>query len=116
MVNSISWTDYNFSLIASHPPKPGRYLIYRQICDKMHFETWNGNGWASSNTDCSHWAVINKPIKQNMTQQKVYSSSNKSTKKIEVSEKKETKKVDKSLKHESMWEDLKNRFKKEMEK
>ena len=58
---TLDWTKYDFSNKASHPPKYGRYLIYRAKCDKMHFEIWNGNGWASSNNDCTHWTHIKSP-------------------------------------------------------
>lgn len=50
------WTPYKWENIESRPPKPGSYLIYRKGCNKMHFEQWNGSGWASSNGDCTHWA------------------------------------------------------------
>ena len=39
------WISYSFENKSSHPPKPGRYLIYRSSCDKIHFEKWNGNGY-----------------------------------------------------------------------
>jgi hypothetical protein len=54
------WTIYSWEMPESHPPKPGRYLIHRKECDKMHFEQWNGSGWSSSNNDCTHWS---KPLK-----------------------------------------------------
>jgi len=54
------WTPFNWDDTESHPPKPGRYLIYRRGCDKKHFEQWNGSGWSSSK-DCTHWADINTP-------------------------------------------------------
>jgi len=56
------WIKFNWEERATHPPKPGRYLIYRKKCNKMHFEQWNGLGWASSNKDCTHWADLKAPI------------------------------------------------------
>lgn len=57
----LKWVKYNFKDSNSHPPCPGRYLIYREKCDKMHFEQWNGNGWSSSNNDCTHWCEPERP-------------------------------------------------------
>lgn len=59
----MDWIDYSWDNKKSHPPRPGRYLIYRTKCDKLHFEQWNGSGWASSNNDCTHWCVVKLPIK-----------------------------------------------------
>jgi len=50
------WTIYSWENRDSHPPKVGKYLIYRAGCSKMHFEQWNGSGWSSSNRDCTHWS------------------------------------------------------------
>ena len=55
------WNEYSWGNIESRPPKAGRYLIYRKKCNKIHFEQWNGSGWASSNRDCTHWAEIMPP-------------------------------------------------------
>ena len=59
----MNWNKYSFQDKESHPPKSGRYLIYREKCDKMHFEHWNGKGWSSSNNDCTHWVNVTKPSK-----------------------------------------------------
>lgn len=58
----LDWIKYNWEDKKSHPPTAGRCLIYRAKCDKMHFEQWNGSGWASSNNDCTHWCRPNKPL------------------------------------------------------
>ena len=57
----MDWTEYSWENKKSHPPKVGRYLIYRASCNKMQFERWNGSGWGSStaNNDCTHWC---KPL------------------------------------------------------
>ena len=57
----ISWVAYDWNNKQSRPPKYGRYLIYRKKCKKMHFENWNGNGWDSSNGDCTHWCEVFPP-------------------------------------------------------
>lgn len=43
------------------PSKPGRYLVYRESCDKLHFETWNGTGWAYNDSTITYWTTIVKP-------------------------------------------------------
>jgi len=58
----MDWIKYSWENKESHPPRAGRYLIYRAKCDKMHFEQWNGSGWSSSNNDCTHWSKPQKPI------------------------------------------------------
>jgi hypothetical protein len=55
------WYDYNKNIPSTYPIKYGRYLIYREKCDKMSFETWNGTGWASSNNDCTRYCIVKNP-------------------------------------------------------
>lgn len=50
------WTEYTWEDKNSHPPTAGRYLIYRSRCDKMHFEQWNGSGWASTRNEPIKWS------------------------------------------------------------
>ncbi len=38
-----------------------RYLVCRKGSKKYEFETWNNTGWAYSNDDITHWAVITPP-------------------------------------------------------
>lgn len=57
----IKWVVYDFCKPNTHPPKAGRYLIYRSKCKKIHFEQWNGGGWSSSNKDCTHYTLIEPP-------------------------------------------------------
>lgn len=59
------WTEYKWEVEKSIPPKPGRYLIYRPRCDKMHFEGWNGSGWSSTNNEEIYWGLPIKPNKGN---------------------------------------------------
>lgn len=57
----INWVAYDWNIPSTRPPKAGRYLIYRSKCNKIHFEQWNGSGWASSNNDCTHYTLIKPP-------------------------------------------------------
>lgn len=49
--------------VKERPIKYGRYEVYRAKCEKQHYETWNGIGWASNNNDITHYREIVKPIK-----------------------------------------------------
>lgn len=57
----LNWVKYDFNDINTRPKKAGKYLIHRAKCGKTHFEQWNGSGWASSNNDCTHYCVVEKP-------------------------------------------------------
>ena len=58
----MNWIEYSYENRESHPKQAGRYLIYRAKCNKMHFEQWNGSGWSSSNRDCTHYCLPEKPV------------------------------------------------------
>jgi len=45
----------------NRPMFPGKYLVYRQSCKKLYFETWNGTGWAYNNNDITHFTIIINP-------------------------------------------------------
>lgn len=40
------------------PDKYGKFWVYRKGCNKQHYETWNGIGWASNNNDITHWMPL----------------------------------------------------------
>ena len=61
--DSKKWVRYSWEDKDSHPPKAGKYWIYRQGCNKQHSEQWNGSGWSSSNNDCTHWQPLPQPPK-----------------------------------------------------
>ena len=44
------------------PAKYGKYLVCRKD-GKIHWETWNGSGWAYNGNTIKYWAVIVEPIK-----------------------------------------------------
>lgn len=58
------WIEYNWNLVESRPKKAGRYLVYRQKCDKWHQEVWNGSRWASNNNDITHYMNVEIPPKR----------------------------------------------------
>lgn len=57
----MEWTEYNWDLPHTRPPKSGRYIIERKS-GHIQFEQWNGSGWAYSNGDCLRWMEIPKGL------------------------------------------------------
>lgn len=53
----MNWISVKDSL----PDGYGKYLIYREKCNKIHFETWNNSGWAYNNNDITHWCIPKNP-------------------------------------------------------
>lgn len=51
------WVDYDFNVMESRPPKYGRYFVMRKD-GKVHWEVWNGNGWAYNNESIVAWMKI----------------------------------------------------------
>jgi len=46
--------------IETRPTKYGKYLITRKD-GKIHWETWNGSGWAYNHNEIRYWAEIKPP-------------------------------------------------------
>lgn len=59
------WVDYDSKDIKTYPPKYDKYLICRKD-GKIHWETWNGSGWAYNGNVIIKWAVIVSPFKSNI--------------------------------------------------
>lgn len=57
-----SWTKYSWGNPVSHPPAYGSYFIQRKD-GKIHWEIWNGAGWAYNEKVITHWAEIFPPEK-----------------------------------------------------
>ncbi|MBN2747170.1 MAG: hypothetical protein JXR34_10635 [Bacteroidales bacterium] len=53
------WVSFIFG--TTNPPKYGKYLICRRD-GKIHWETWNGNGWAYNHDEIRYWAEIVAPL------------------------------------------------------
>lgn len=49
-----------FDEIKSKPTKYGKYLICRKD-GKIHWETWNGSGWAYNHNEIRYYALIIPP-------------------------------------------------------
>lgn len=56
----INWVAFDFYKLETRPPKYGKYLITRKD-GKIHWETWNGSGWAYNHNEIICWAEIKPP-------------------------------------------------------
>mgnify|MGYP003120900145 CR=1 FL=1 len=56
----INWVAFDWMKIETRPPKYGKYLITRKD-GKIHWETWNGSGWAYNHNEIRYWAEIKPP-------------------------------------------------------
>ena len=54
------WVSFDFMKLETRPQKYGKYLICRKD-GKIHWETWNGSGWAYNHNEIIFWAVIVPP-------------------------------------------------------
>jgi hypothetical protein len=60
--NASSWVPFDFMDIDSRPPIAKKYLICRKD-GKIHWEQWNGSGWAYNHNEIRYWAEIRPPMK-----------------------------------------------------
>ena len=56
----INWVAFDWMKIEKRPTKYGKYLITRKD-GKIHWETWNGSGWAYNHNEIRYWAEIKPP-------------------------------------------------------
>lgn len=59
--NFNNWIAYDFNKMETRPTKTGRYFVHRKD-GKVHWEVWNGSGWAYNNNVITHWQEITPPI------------------------------------------------------
>jgi hypothetical protein len=57
-----NWIAYNWDNPISHPPTYGSYFVCRKD-GKVHWETWNGAGWAYNESSIRYWTRITPPKK-----------------------------------------------------
>lgn len=48
------------------PEETGRYEVYRESCDKMHYLTWNGSGWSSDHNAITHFRKKINPFNKHI--------------------------------------------------
>lgn len=56
----VGWAAFDWGKIETRPTEYGKYLICRKD-GKIHWETWNGSGWAYNHNEIRYWAVIVPP-------------------------------------------------------
>lgn len=54
------WIKYDFNNPETRPKEYGKYFVCRKD-EKLHWETWNGSGWAYNEKVITHWKQIIKP-------------------------------------------------------
>ena len=62
ITNELKWIEYDFYDLETRPEHPDKYLICRKD-GKVHWETWNGSGWAYNHNSIKYWAKFEAPIK-----------------------------------------------------
>uniref|UniRef100_UPI004047B217 hypothetical protein n=1 Tax=Roseivirga sp. TaxID=1964215 RepID=UPI004047B217 len=55
-----NWVAYDWNDISSRPHKYGKYFVHRKD-GKVHWETWNGSGWAYNEKVITHWQEVKPP-------------------------------------------------------
>lgn len=55
-----NWVAFDWMKIETRPTKYGKYLITRKD-GKIHWEIWNGSGWAYNHNEIRYWAEIKPP-------------------------------------------------------
>lgn len=58
--NFIGWVAYDFHKLETRPKAYGKYFVCRKD-GKVHWETWNGSGWAYNENAITHWKEVEPP-------------------------------------------------------
>lgn len=61
------WVEYDFNVLESRPPEYGKYFVHRKD-GKVHWETWNGSGWAYNEKVITHWRKVLPPASKQSNQ------------------------------------------------
>lgn len=61
LLEPVFWIKYDFKDIKSRPPEYNKYLIRRKD-GKIHWEVWNGSGWAYNGNVITHYMMIREPL------------------------------------------------------
>jgi hypothetical protein len=56
------WIRYYSDHVDHRPIKADKYFVHRKD-GKIHWETWNGSGWAYNENVITHWMIITPPLK-----------------------------------------------------
>ncbi len=58
--NPDTWIKYNFMDLEKRPKQSGKYFVHRKD-GKMHWETWNGSGFAYNDNSITYFRNILPP-------------------------------------------------------
>lgn len=58
--NSHKWIKFESENVETYPKKYGKYFVCRKD-GKVHWETWNGSGWAYNGNTICYYALISSP-------------------------------------------------------
>lgn len=56
----MTWVKFDFDRIETRPIEAGKYLVIRKD-GKVHWERWNGSGWAYNHNEIRYWGIIWPP-------------------------------------------------------
>lgn len=59
--SGIVWRLFDINDSDTFPKECGKYLVRRKD-GKIHFEKYNGTGWAYNNNNITNWSIINQPL------------------------------------------------------
>jgi hypothetical protein len=58
--NVSGWVVYDWNKPETRPKEYGKYFVHRKD-GKVHWETWNGSGWAYNGNVITYWKEIKPP-------------------------------------------------------
>jgi hypothetical protein len=62
LCNVSAWVPYDCNKPETRPQKYGKYFVCRRD-GKVHWETWNGSGWAYNENVITHWQEVEPPCR-----------------------------------------------------
>jgi hypothetical protein len=60
LFNGSYWVAFDWNKPETRPTKHGKYLVHRKD-GKVHWETWNGSGWAYNGKVITYWMEVKLP-------------------------------------------------------
>lgn len=54
------WVAFDWNKPETRPKKYGKYFVHRKD-GKVHWETWNGSGWAYNGNVITYWMEVKPP-------------------------------------------------------
>jgi len=61
MTYTLPWKPFEYKEGGSYPKQYGKYFVRRKD-GKIHWETWNGSGWAYNGNVITHFLEISAPL------------------------------------------------------